>query len=86
MNEQEAPVYVVDTDPSMKLATVSHVSLDVIAGAIWGTPFHDTEFLVKHKGKEQSLFLHSAVVKRACPALFKRTFLYSPRYASWHDD
>ncbi|WFD43386.1 hypothetical protein MPSI1_002047 [Malassezia psittaci] len=58
--------------PEPKLASVSHVALDAIAAAIWGSPFHDTEFVVKHKGKDQSLFLHSSVAKRACPVLFRK--------------
>lgn len=76
-----------DPSPEPKLASVSHVSLDAIAASIWGTPFHDTEFLVKHKGKDQSLFLHSSVVRRACPALFKsRCSSTDPRNAErWPD-
>ena len=70
-----APVYV-DAVPEPKLASVSHVALDAIAAAIWGSPFYDTEFLVKHKGKDQSLFLHSNVVKAACPVLYKSTSFY----------
>ena len=65
-----------DAASEPKLATVSHVALDAIAAAIWGSPFYDTEFVVKHKGKDQSLDLHSAVAKRACPSLYKRTFLH----------
>ncbi|KAI3626867.1 hypothetical protein CBS14141_000868 [Malassezia furfur] len=53
-----------DAASEPKLATVSHVALDAIAAAIWGSPFYDTEFVVKHKGKDQSLYLHSAVAKR----------------------
>ena len=59
-----------------KLASVSYVALDAIAAGICGTPFYDTEFLVKHKGKDQSLFLHSNVVKAACPVLYKSTSFY----------
>lgn len=62
-----------DAAPEPKLASVSHVSLDAIAAAIWGAPFHDTEFVVRHKGKDQSLYLHSSVAKRACPVLFRST-------------
>ncbi|WFD29020.1 hypothetical protein MSPP1_000024 [Malassezia sp. CBS 17886] len=56
--------------PQPRLASVSHYALDAIAGAIAGTPFQDTELLVRHKGRDETIFLHSGIVKRACPALF----------------
>ncbi|PKI83905.1 hypothetical protein MVES_002264 [Malassezia vespertilionis] len=46
----------------VKLASVSHATLDAVASAIWGIPFYDTEFLVRHKGRDQGVFLHSNIV------------------------
>lgn len=58
----------------VKLASVSYVALDAISASICGTPFFDTEFIVRHQGKDESLFGHSHVIKQSCPVLFKSMF------------
>ena len=59
---------------SPQLASVNYLALDAIAAAITGAPFHDTEFAVAHKGKDQFLYAHSTVIRRACPVLFKSKY------------
>lgn len=54
-----------------KLASVSYVALDAIAAGICGTPFYDTEFIVPHKGRDETLYAHSHVIKTSCPALYR---------------
>jgi len=61
----------------VKLASVSYVALDAISASICGTPFFDTEFIVRHQGKDESLFGHSHVIKQSCPVLFKSMFPFS---------
>lgn len=54
-----------------KLASVSYVALDAIAAGICGTPFYDTEFIVPHKGRDETLYAHSHVIKTSCPTLYR---------------
>ena len=65
--------FVTATEPEVKLASVSHAALDAIASSICGTPFYDTEFVVPYQAKEESVFASSTIIKRACPALSRRT-------------